>query len=56
MTTDYSSWGAFLSNMRQAASWDTSGAAEGNPYADGTQEHEEWWASQSEPSDYDGSL
>lgn len=51
MTTDYSAWGAYFSNMRVAASWDTSGATDYNPYADGTQEHEEWWANQSEASD-----
>jgi hypothetical protein len=57
MTTGYSGWGGYLSNMREAAAWDTSGAVGQNPHADGTQEHEEWWASQIEsPDDYDNSL
>jgi len=51
MTTEYSAWGGYLFNMRMAASWDTSGATDGNPHVDGTQEHEEWWASQGESSD-----
>lgn len=45
MTTDYSAWGAYFSNQRGAAAWDDPGVSEQNPHADGTQEHEEWWAS-----------
>lgn len=57
MTTDYSAWGSYRSTMHGAAAWDTTGDTGQNPHADGTLEHEDWWASLLEdPEGRDSSL